>query len=117
MIDPANFDANSTIDPDTGITVSSTLLAKLFSREKPPIGFETQHLPPGIVRPPMDEDMPMMDDEFADMPGMPGMPGMMGPATGDFDTFDPVALGLHDGSLIQQLAYNMQQEVDMLRTT
>jgi hypothetical protein len=32
------------------------------------------------------------------------------------DGFDPVALGLHDGSLQQSLAYAMNEAVDRLRT-
>jgi len=42
------------------------------------------------------------------------MDNFNGPA-GAMGDFDPVALGLHDGSLQQQLAYSMQQAVDQLR--
>lgn len=86
--------------------------------EKAPIGFETQNLPPGIVQAPEPMAVDFADDfnempaGFDDFNGMPGMPaGTM--ATDEF--LDPVAMGFHDGSLQQQLAYSMQQAVDQLR--
>jgi hypothetical protein len=33
-----------------------------------------------------------------------------------FDEFDPVALGLHNGSLSETLAYSMNEAVEYLRT-
>jgi hypothetical protein len=65
-----------------------------------------------------------MPEDFAD--DFNGMPDIPGTGFDDFNgmpagmmaadvPFDPVAMGFHDGSLQQQLAYSMQQAVDQLR--
>lgn len=77
--------------------------------DKPPIGFETQQMPPGFGKAPEPKEEKFdEEDNFGPVGDFNGPMATM-------DEFDPVALGLHDGSLQQQLAYSMQQAVDEIR--
>lgn len=83
---------------------------------KPPIGFEDQHLPEDVINPPEIIEEPNFDD-FADDTGFDTTMGTGYGATTGFDDFDPVAMGFHDGSLVQSLAYAMNTEVEKIRDT